>query len=107
MKNSNWLIWSIEHNGWWKPAQFGYTQKKDEAGRYSFEQARKIVASANEFRGSKPPNEAMIEDKAMTNIYRCTQCGMDYVRDCDKVFVNSFCEKTGKKGRLTRLFKGK
>ncbi len=25
-KISKWLIWSIEHNGWWKPSYHGYTK---------------------------------------------------------------------------------
>jgi hypothetical protein len=57
-----WLIWSIEHGAWWRPAENGYTKLRYEAGRYSFDHACEIVASANKFAGDKP-NEAMIEDE--------------------------------------------
>lgn len=55
-----WYVWSMEHNAWWKAAWGGYTQDKKEAGIYSYEEAMKIVREANEHRGEKPPNEAMI-----------------------------------------------
>ena len=56
-----WLIWSIEHSRWWKPGRAGYTQRKDEAGRYSFRDACKIVADANKYTYNTP-QEAMIHD---------------------------------------------
>lgn len=33
------LIWSMDHNAWWRPRAAGYTKKKSEAGRYTIEQA--------------------------------------------------------------------
>ena len=45
--NKKWLIWSIEHNGWWMPNHNGYTRRVDYAGRYSFEEAKKIAEGAN------------------------------------------------------------
>lgn len=55
-----YLIWSIEHDAWWKPASRGYTKKRSEAGQYTYEEAKKIVKNANI--GLKDiPNEAMIE----------------------------------------------
>lgn len=54
-----WLIWSIEHNGWWAPAERGYVHNKDDAGVYSYEQACEIVAGAN--RDMQRPNEAMVK----------------------------------------------
>ncbi len=55
-----WLIWSIEHSGWWKPNSNGYTKKREEAGLYTFEEAKRIVKSAN-IHLHDVPNEAMIE----------------------------------------------
>lgn len=49
-----WLIWSIEHDGWWKIARRGYTKKIGEAGLYSFDEARRIVHNANHFRTNLP-----------------------------------------------------
>lgn len=56
-----WLIWSIEHGAWWKPAMRGYTYNRSEAGRYSTQDACAIVNSANQYNGDSKPNEAMIQ----------------------------------------------
>jgi hypothetical protein len=42
-----WLVWSNEHQAWWRPAYAGYTAAIEEAGRYDFITASKIVADAN------------------------------------------------------------
>ncbi len=60
-----WLVWSIEHNAWWKEGQNGYSENRYEAGRYTFEEALNIVSKANEFRRELVPNEAMIRDESM------------------------------------------
>lgn len=57
-----WYIWSNEHKAWWKSGHGGYTQDKDEAGRYTFEQACNIVRGANQYRKDDEfPYEAMIQ----------------------------------------------
>lgn len=53
-----WLIWSIEHNGWWKPMSLGYTREITEAGQFSLEEAIEIVTEAN--RNQRTPDEAMV-----------------------------------------------
>lgn len=40
-------IWSIEHGAWWKPNSKGYTPNLDEAGFYSYKEAKSIVDGAN------------------------------------------------------------
>lgn len=55
-----WLIWSIEHNAWWKPLAHGYTQKREEAGRYTLKEAKDFMRQANKFCGDQP-NEAIVE----------------------------------------------
>lgn len=62
MKDGKWLIWSIEHDAWWAPKHRGYVASRDKAGRYTFEEACKIVRSANEHRGNLFPFEAMIAE---------------------------------------------
>lgn len=42
-----YLIWSYEHDKWWKPYSQGYTEDVDEAGRYEEWEAFQIVRSAN------------------------------------------------------------
>lgn len=56
-----WLIWSIEHEAWWKDGGWGYTQLRSEAGRYSEIQARRIVYNSNHWRkDDSPPGECMV-----------------------------------------------
>lgn len=59
MQNTKWIIWSIEHNRWWGPNHRGYVELRAEAGEYSYEEALKIVESAN-IQDRDIPNEAMI-----------------------------------------------
>lgn len=61
MESSKWLIWSIEHDGWWKPNRHGYTKYKFQAGRYSFKDACEIVKNSN-WRDKDNPEEAMVMD---------------------------------------------
>lgn len=57
-----WLIWSHEHTKWWAANWRGYVTRRAEAGRYSFEEACKIVREAN-IRKQESPNEAMVRDE--------------------------------------------
>lgn len=41
------VIWSYEHNGWWKPDSWGYTNDLRRAGRYTLDEAKKILEGAN------------------------------------------------------------
>jgi hypothetical protein len=59
LKIDKWKIWSIEHQGWWRPNHQGYTKEIKEAGRYSTNEAVSIVRSAN-IGDKNTPNEAMI-----------------------------------------------
>jgi hypothetical protein len=54
-----WLVWSIEHQAWWGPNWAGYVEKRSEAGRYTYSEAKDIVATANMYL-KNVPNEAMI-----------------------------------------------
>ena len=33
-----YLIWSMDHQAWWKPKGMGYSKKKVEAGRFTIEE---------------------------------------------------------------------
>lgn len=48
---ARWLIWSNEHEAWWRANRVGYTHQPDEAGRYPGEQARAICAEAGLVKG--------------------------------------------------------
>jgi hypothetical protein len=56
-----WVIWSIEHNAWWKHDSDGYTRDRQQAGKYTLEVARDIVNQANIVR-CDVPSVAMIPD---------------------------------------------
>lgn len=43
------LIYSREHNAWWRPDRMGYTRNIEEAGRYSWMVAHAIVFEANRY----------------------------------------------------------
>lgn len=60
-----YLIWSNEHNAWWARNHNGYVESRNQAGRYSFEEAEKICLQANiAKRDGDRPDEAMVpEDK--------------------------------------------
>ena len=61
MKEQEYLIWSFEHDGWWKPEWKGYTEKLSQAGVYSYAEALKICLNANKYqKENKFPNEAMV-----------------------------------------------
>jgi len=55
--NSPWLVWSHEHNAFWRPDRAGYTPKIEQAGRYSRAEAEKICRDARYGQGENvlPP----------------------------------------------------
>jgi len=57
-----YLIWSVEHQGWWKPRRAGYTQEIKEAGHYAWAEAVAICHDANQYVIDDQgfPNEAMV-----------------------------------------------
>ena len=59
----SYVIWSIEHDAWWRADAHGYTRELAEAGTYGKERATVIVKQANLFGRL---NECMIP-------YQCVQ----------------------------------
>lgn len=63
---NEYLIWSFEHDAWWKPRENGYTTDRRAAGAYSYKDALTIVLGANinfnDAQGDpdRMPNEAMV-----------------------------------------------
>lgn len=53
-----WLVYSREHNLWWRPNASGYTHHMSEAGRYSQADATKHCLSRS--RGDDGPPEFMV-----------------------------------------------
>lgn len=42
-----YVIWSMEHQAWWRPGRMGYSETLDGAGIYSYDAAQRIVTQAN------------------------------------------------------------
>lgn len=53
-----WVVWSFEHQAWWKPGKWGYTPDLSAAGRYSEAEARAIEHKANRY-------SKVIEERAL------------------------------------------
>jgi hypothetical protein len=54
------LIWSNEHDRWWKSNANGYTEYEDQAGLFSFNEAATICLDANKYQmPNAKPNEMM------------------------------------------------
>jgi len=47
MKNDKWLIWSHEHQAWWRSDRNGYTDLREQAGEYSLKEAMQICENSN------------------------------------------------------------
>lgn len=43
------MIWSFEHDAWWRPGRMGYTPVFAEAGHYDAAEAQHIVLNANRY----------------------------------------------------------
>jgi hypothetical protein len=46
MSAAQYLIWSNQHQMWWRAARAGYTPYIEEAGRYTHDDASQIVSAA-------------------------------------------------------------
>lgn len=55
-----YLIWSLEHNAWWRPARNGYTTSMKDAGIYTYSDAQNICIDANAPCRGRNAHEAMV-----------------------------------------------
>lgn len=56
-----YLVWSNEHDAWWRPNRCGYTGELWDAGRYTESDAAEICRKASYgWRGGSPPPEVMV-----------------------------------------------
>jgi hypothetical protein len=46
-ENDYYIIYSFEHSAWWKKARHGYSRYLNQAGVYTFEEAKEICQNAN------------------------------------------------------------
>jgi hypothetical protein len=65
-----WLVWSHEHNAWWRPNSAGYTMHIATAGRYTKQEADRICESRSprKFADDPPPEVAVIAPEAESAI---------------------------------------
>lgn len=61
MSQQAFLIWSIEHDAWWRAGEMGYTRDISEAGVYTEYRAQQIVEQANRYSF----NECMIPETCL------------------------------------------
>lgn len=67
--NIAWLIYSREHNAWWRQGEAGYTESLRVAGRYSLADANRIVGQANIAAPTDRPEEfMMLAPESVTSI---------------------------------------
>jgi len=57
-ESHDWLIWSYQHNAWWRPGRMGYTHDPNKVGRYTVTEALAICNEANRY--SRQINETMV-----------------------------------------------
>jgi hypothetical protein len=62
MSDRVYVIWSFEHDAWWKPHRLGYTLEIEEAGHYSADEANEIVDNANRFQPHEYERAILLED---------------------------------------------
>jgi hypothetical protein len=43
---TKYLIYSREHNAWWRPNSRGYTSRESDAGRYGYDEANRTCVGA-------------------------------------------------------------
>jgi hypothetical protein len=60
----NYLVWSNEHNAWWRHNRQGYTPHLGNAGRYTREEAITICAlSRDGWDGKRVPSEIPVSEE--------------------------------------------
>jgi len=49
MENKIWLVYSREHNAWWKENACGYASRVEDAGRFTFDEATKHAQTRSKY----------------------------------------------------------
>ena len=65
-----YVIWSFEHDAWWRPGRMGYTKQLAHAGHYSQTEAEQIAADANRY-AKEIHQQAMPLHRAQEYTRRC------------------------------------
>jgi len=56
----HYLIYSREHNAFWRPGSRGYTHLVEDAGRYALDEAIEICLDANDSVHASDPEEVVV-----------------------------------------------
>lgn len=56
-ENDYYIVYSFEHNAWWKRNHFGYSRDIKAAGVYSYDEAKNICIKANMLGHPAMPND--------------------------------------------------
>lgn len=54
-------IWSNEHNAWWRPDGWGYTEREEQAGWFSGYEAFKVLYKSHFGSAPGKPNEVLVD----------------------------------------------
>ncbi len=67
-----YLVWSNEHNAWWKPNGRGYTMFAAKAGLYSFGEAKSICWKGRDGwrEDGKVPDEVLVPIEGIPEEFR-------------------------------------
>lgn len=65
----DWLVWSCEHQLWWRANRCGYTAKVDEAGRYTLTDALRCCEGRSP-RDDGKPNEIPVPSPELIELIR-------------------------------------
>lgn len=65
----DWLVWSCEHQLWWRANRCGYTAKVDEAGRYTLADALRCCKGRSP-RDDGKPNEIPVPSPELIETIR-------------------------------------
>jgi hypothetical protein len=60
-----WLVWSREHNAWWRPAAAGYCTSVLDAGRFTLEEATDHCNLRSRVAGEQDPEVMIHVDDAL------------------------------------------
>lgn len=69
MSDGCWLVWSREHNAWWRPNSAGYTDNVFNAGRYAEWEARDICRGGRDPQRDGSPSEVAIPAPELSHIF--------------------------------------
>ncbi len=75
-----WLVYSREHNAWWRPKAAGYTNHIEAAGRYTKADADRHCGSRDFADHDNPPEVACIAPETAAELERAQETIADLLK---------------------------